>query len=276
MNNKLREFLKLARIENALIAIIVVFVGVKAAGGYIPFFKTLLLALSMFFLNIFANVQNDIVDLESDRANRKGRPLVKGTVSETEATYFAISSLILSLIFALFSGFKVFLVVSLIAILVYFYNTHCKKVVLVSNLTVALVTALVFVVAGVLVHAVRYAIVPALIAFYYNFMREIIKDWADIEGDKSVGITTVPMVLGHKPTTLLILLLTFLFIPFLLIPYVAGVFGRAYLYISVAFCAVPLFASFLMIKKDKEGLKLYSKITKYLMIPLLLAIYLGV
>ncbi len=276
MKDKLTEFVKLARFENAVIAIIVVFVGVKAAGGYVPFIKTLLLSLSVFFLNIFANVQNDIVDIDTDRLNKKERPLVKGTITEDEASYFAIFSLIMSFMFALFSGFKIFLMILFMSILIYLYNTYMKRVVLLGNLAVALITSLVFITSGILVSAVKYSLIPALIAFYYNFMREIVKDWVDITGDKSSGITTVPMVLGHKLTTFLIFLLSLLFIPFLMIPYVAGVFGKLYLYISVAFCAAPLFAAYIMLKKNREGLILFAKITKYLMIPLLLAIYLGV
>lgn len=276
MSEQLKAFLKLARIENAIISILVVFVGVKAAGGYIPFLKTMVLALSMFFLNIFANVQNDIVDLETDSVNRKKRPLVEKTVTETQATYLAISSLSLSLLLALINGFKIFVMVFLIAILVYLYNVYLKKQVLLGNVLVAIITSLVFIVSGVLVGATRFALIPAFIAFYYNLMREIIKDWADVRGDRSAGMTTLPMVLGEKLTGFLILIISLFFIPFLFIPYIMGVFGRMYLYISVAFCAVPLIASFIMIKKDRNGLTVYAKITKYLMVPLLIAIYMGV
>ncbi len=276
MKDKIKAYLKLSRVGNALIAMLVVFVGVKASVGFIPFLKTLCLSLSMFFLNVFSNIQNDIVDVEIDKINRKERPIVKGSVSEDEAAYLAIFSLIVSLVFAIFCGLGIFLMALLMAILVYLYNTYLKKVLLLSNITVALITALVFIIAGMLVKATKYAFMLGLIAFYYNFMREIIKDWADIEGDKSAGIQTVPMVLGDKLTGILIVILSFFFIPFLLIPYVAGLFKTPYLYIGIGFCAVPLFASFFLLKKDKEGLYMYSKVSKYLMLSLLLAIYLGV
>ena len=269
MSDRIKEILKLARIHNAIIAALVVFIGVKAAsGGYIPFFKTFILALSMFFLDIFANVQNDLVDIETDRKNRKNRPLVNGSISENEAAYIALSSLFISLALSLIDGLSVFGLVLFVAILVYLYNAYLKKYVLISNLTVSFILGMVFIISGALVKSIKYAIPPALIAFYYNFMREIVKDWADIEGDARSGITSIPMILGPKLTNILIIILSFFFIPFLIIPFVGNIYGKWYLYISVAFCAVPLFVSILILKKTKEDLLLLSKITKVLMIPL--------
>ena len=276
MSDKLRAILKLARIENAVIAALVVFVGVRASsGGYVPFLKTFILALSMFFLDVFANVQNDIVDIETDKHNQKNRPLVNGSVSESEAAYIALSSLILSLFLSLLDGTLVFGLVLILAILIYLYNTHLKRYVLISNLTVSFILGMVFIISGALVKSIKYAIPPALIAFYYNFMREIIKDWADIEGDMRSGITSIPAILEPSLTNVLLIILSAFFIPFLIIPFAGNIYSKWYLYISVAFCATPLFASILILKRTKKDLLLLSKITKILMIPLLLAIYLG-
>ncbi len=276
MNDRIKELLKLIRIHNAFIALLVVFVGVKAAsGGYVPFIKTLVLGFSMFFLDIFANVHNDIVDVENDMKNKKNRPLVAGTVKESEAKKIAFVSLFFSLLFSLIDGMRIFLLVLFLAILVYLYNTSLKRYVLLSNLTVSFILGMVFIISGVLVNSIKYAIPPALIAFYYNLIREIIKDWADIEGDKQSGITSIPMVLGPALTNALLIILSVFFIPFLFIPFIGNIYGRWYLYLSVAFCATPLLAAILILKRTKEDLLLLSKITKILMIPLLLAIYSG-
>ena len=53
-------------------------------------------------------------------------------------------------------------------------------------------------------------IIPALLAFGLTLIREIVKDLADIKGDKSAGLMTFPIVYGKKKTIILCTILSFL------------------------------------------------------------------
>ncbi len=42
------------------------------------------------------------------------------------------------------------------------------------------------------------AIIPAAFAFLINFIREIVKDMQDVEGDSKAGVKTFPIQFGFK------------------------------------------------------------------------------
>ena len=73
-----------------------------------------------------------------------------------------------------------------------------KRIILLGNFIVAFLTGLAFIYGGIAVNNFKYAVIPAIFAFLINFIREIVKDMEDIEGDKSAGIFSFPYLYGFK------------------------------------------------------------------------------
>ena len=69
---------------------------------------------------------------------------------------------------------------------------------------------------------IDYAIIPPMIlSFFLMLIREIVKDIADLEGDKTFNINTLPVKFGVDIAVLFIYLFTFLlFIASILVYYV--------------------------------------------------------
>ncbi len=98
----------------------------------------------------------------------------------------------------------------LIASLLYFYSTTLKQIMLLGNFVVALLLALSVIIIGVfdlfpatnvdnqaqMASLFSILIDYALFAFMINFIREIVKDIEDVNGDYNQGMNTLPIAIG--------------------------------------------------------------------------------
>jgi 4-hydroxybenzoate polyprenyltransferase len=102
----------------------------------------------------------------------------------------------------------------IIVTLLYLYATTFKKMLLIGNIIVAFLLAISILMVGI------YDLLPltfennkkemgiyfsllldyALFAFLINFIREIVKDMEDVNGDYNQGMNTLPIVLGVSRT----------------------------------------------------------------------------
>ncbi len=104
------ELLKMTRPVNIVIAIITLLVGYELLEAKYPYFimitssefffrpGCIIQALGFAFAIGFANIQNDILDLESDKMNRPERPLVTGKVSVKAARITWITLFVLMIL----------------------------------------------------------------------------------------------------------------------------------------------------------------------------------
>jgi geranylgeranylglycerol-phosphate geranylgeranyltransferase len=95
----------------------------------------------------------------------------------------------------------------------------------------AVATSLTFVLPGPLI--------PAVFAFLFHMAREIVKDVEDLEGDRLVGVSTLPQIVGVSRALLAALVVFFVFSVASFIPVVAGWFDGAYEIIAVYFIDLP-------------------------------------
>jgi geranylgeranylglycerol-phosphate geranylgeranyltransferase len=144
------------------------------------------------------NVINDIFDIEIDRINRPERVLVKGDLTKKSAANYYYGLVIGSLISAAIAGLASFAIISGIHLLLFIYSKHLKRRVLVGNICVSFLTASAFLYAGILCGKIGVAFTFSVFAFLITLAREIIKDIADIEGDKALGLNTLPITSGKK------------------------------------------------------------------------------
>ncbi len=219
------SFLKLTRPVNLLLIILVQ--GIIKYG----LLETLDVQVSLdnfrFRLLVFAtvciaaagNVINDIFDVNIDRINKPQQVIVGRRITEKSAYNFYIILNILGVGVGFYLSnlldhpglAAVFIVISA---LLYVYATQLKSILLLGNILISLL------VASSLLILILFDIFPAIdtelkesqvlssqailmyagFAFFINFIREIVKDLQDIDGDKNGGRKTLPIVLGRRRT----------------------------------------------------------------------------
>ena len=236
MISTLFTLFKMTRPVNIVIAIITLIVG-YALLRHFPTTPVLIIQMLGFASAIgFANIQNDFLDLESDKLNRPNRPLVTGKVSIKTARITCYILAVISLLCglgdsivqnirfmdvvkdvehaldfgwmgAVILSFPMWFFTLLCALLVA-YNRKLKHSPALKNIVVAFLctTPLLYAVQHFFnfsYHSnpeeVMWSIIPAIpFALLLTIAREIYKDLEDMAGDQKAGIMTFPLIAGEK------------------------------------------------------------------------------
>ena len=166
---------------------------------------------------------NNIFDVETDTENKPENVIVGKFISETKAYNLYVGFTIIGVAMGFYlsnvinkpSFASIFIV---IAATLYFYATSLKQSLLIGNFVVALLLSFSVIIIGIFdlfpitnaenrpVTGLLFGILLdyAIFAFIINFIREIVKDLQDINGDLNQGMNTLPIVLGLGKTTKLI------------------------------------------------------------------------
>ena len=262
------NFLKLIRYQNLLM---LAFMQLVFRFGFLKMqniplalndWQYLLLVSSTVLIAAAGYVINNIFDQDTDLENKPNNLIVGRSISEKSAynIYAVLNVTGVAIGFYLSNviskpGFAALFI--LIAATLYMYATSLKQMVLVGNFVVALLLSFSVVIIGVFdlypvinsenqqIMAVLFSILLdyAVFAFLVNFLREIIKDLEDINGDSNQGMKTLPIIFGVKRTSKLVFALSFIPIISLLI-YIKNYFMAnnlqfAALY-SIVFVLAPL------------------------------------
>ena len=192
-----------------------------------------LLVLSTVLLAAAGYVINNIFDVASDTINKPNDVVIGKGISEAQAynIYFGLNITGVAIGFYLSNvimrpGFATIFI--LIASLLYFYSTTLKQIMLLGNFVVAFLLALSVIIIGVfdifpatntdnqaqMASLFSILIDYALFAFMINFIREIVKDIEDVNGDYNQGMNTLPIAIGISRTAKIAL--GFAIIPFIL------------------------------------------------------------
>jgi len=220
-------YLLLCRIWNALFAagVCVYSFFIIKNNFEINYYDVFFLSLDVLFLVAFANAHNDIVDFEIDKINRPERPLPSGKIS-IKAAYGLLGVLFFFImLFSILAGVKFAFLFFIASLLSTAYNHFLKGLPLVGNFTVALLST-----TPVIIPIINFGLpqtelsIIAFFAFMLTFVREIIKDIEDMEGDKSQNLKTFPLLVDINLSLALVflcqlqcLLQLALFKPFLLV-----------------------------------------------------------
>jgi 4-hydroxybenzoate polyprenyltransferase len=142
------------------------------------------------------NIINDIMDINSDRINKPLRVLASGKMTAGSAFLFYYACVTISIILSLQLSVPAFAVVVLTNVLLLFYAQKLRRNAWLKNVTIAGIGGLMFLYAGIVSGNIRAALFPALFAFLSTFLREIMKDITDVEGDKVSGYDSFPISFG--------------------------------------------------------------------------------
>ncbi|MFN3755056.1 geranylgeranylglycerol-phosphate geranylgeranyltransferase [Flavobacterium sp.] len=219
------NFLRLIRYQNLLLLAFMQivfrygFLKHEAIYLFLSDFQYLLLILSTVLIAAAGYIINDVMDQETDNDNKPNNVIIGKSISEAMAynIYFALNVTGVGIGFYLsniiqkptFAGIFIIIVT-----LLYLYATTFKRMLLIGNIIVAFLLAISILIIGV------YDLLPltfesnqkemgiyfsllldyALFAFIINFIREIVKDMEDVNGDYNQGMNTLPIVLGVSRT----------------------------------------------------------------------------
>ena len=227
------KFLRLIRYQNLLL---LAFMQLIFRFGFLKFQNVpLALADWQFGLLVLATVCiaaggyiiNAVYDRETDTINRPESFMIGRDLSESAAyNWYAAFNIIgvgagfyLSNVIEKPSFAAIFIVISGT---LYMYSAAMKQSLLIGNIIVALLLAFSILIIGVfdLFPAITLdnkgnmatlfgiLIDYAVFAFILNFIREIVKDLEDINGDYNAGMSTLPIVLGVSRTVKLVFALS--------------------------------------------------------------------
>jgi geranylgeranylglycerol-phosphate geranylgeranyltransferase len=274
----IKAYIFIARPVNVIITFLVVIVGalICIISDY-SISKILLAAFSAALTAGAGNIINDIYDVEADKINHPERPLARGiiTIKNTWIEYFFLTFLAVAA--SSFINQTSLAIVILTSVLLYLYSARLKKIPLLGNITVAYLTGLAFIFGGISVNNVRGAFIPAVFAFLINFIRELIKDMDDIEGDTKVGLQTFLKTFGMRATILLITFLTFTLIAFTFYPFVNNMYNIEF-FVLAMLIVNPFLVYFLKLLYEKDATQNLNKLSNMLKLNMLfglLAIFLG-
>ncbi|MEN0009877.1 geranylgeranylglycerol-phosphate geranylgeranyltransferase [Flavobacterium nitrogenifigens] len=215
------KFLKLIRYKNLLMLAFMqllfryAFLKQQEIPLALSDWQYVLLVLSTVLLAAAGYVINNIYDVGTDSINKPNDVVVGKGITETMAYNiyiglnisgvalgFILSNIIMRPTFA-----SLFI---LIASLLYFYATTLKQIMILGNFAVALLLAVSVLIIGVfdlfpattgenqaqMASLFSILIDYALFAFMINFIREIVKDIEDVNGDYNMGMNTLPVAIG--------------------------------------------------------------------------------
>ncbi len=234
-------FIKLLRPLNIAVAAFAVLVSAYILGVYEQYFILTCVVIVVIAYNGAANAFNDYCDYEIDLINRPNRPLSRGMITSFQALSFAVILFAIGSVTAFQLPFYARLTAVGVAMpLIIIYSMRLKGTPLLGNISVAIILGLTFVFCGLSFNKLGPMIMPAILAFGLTLVRELIKDIADVEGDNSAGLKTLPLVIGKKKAITVAMIKAVLIGLVSLIPYYLNIYGNYYLILLVIGVEIPL------------------------------------
>ncbi|MGB9630387.1 MAG: geranylgeranylglycerol-phosphate geranylgeranyltransferase [Candidatus Methanodesulfokora sp.] len=229
---KLKGIILLLRPKNAILASIGTLVGWFSAGIPIyPVDRLFICLLVPSLILMGGNAINDFFDVEIDRINRPYRPIPSGMVSRSEAAFLYILLSTAGTLLSYFISVAHFMIALFFSVAWYLYGLRLKREGLIGNILVSLGVAFTIIYGGL--YSITYRVILySLIAFLVNLAREITKGVEDIEGDRAAGVKTIAIIKGEETAGRAILTICLLATIVTYIPFIAGLSGLIYLFLS--------------------------------------------
>jgi len=124
--------------------------------------------------------------------------------------------------------------------LIIIYSLRLKGIPIIGNMVVSMILGLSFIFFGLSHGNINPMIIPSILAFGLTMLRELIKDIADIEGDKENNLKTLPIVIGEEKSIFVSYCFIFIIGFGSLMPYYFNIYGNYYLILLIAGVEIPL------------------------------------
>lgn len=186
---------------------------------------------------------NDYFDLNIDTINKPDKLVVDHGVSRRWAMFFHFIFSIAGILMGFYIGLEngnwlIGFANTCVAILLWIYSTSFKKRAVIGNTLIALLTSWTIMVVYFFVvfrepdiekstlynmavqKLFRIALLYSAFAFLITFIREIIKDMEDMEGDRRYGCRTMPIVWGVSVTKFVVSIFIVLLMALMLLAFI--------------------------------------------------------
>lgn len=263
----------MARPLNTLIAGLVVLTGAWLA-GWPDWPLTIIASLSGALLIAWANVDNDILDSETDRVAHPERPVANGGIDPRKAWIFSWFLLIPAMALAAFLPPLSILVFLAAMLITASYNRVLKRLPLVSNLAVSLAAALGFLFGGFLGRGISGPGWAFVLAFCYHIAREAVKSLQDMDADRVSGRRTIPVAWGERAGLVLATVFACLMVALTPLPFIFGHLGIFYL-VTVLVLVDGVWIWLIVYLWVRRNYGVVSLVAKIDMLAALLALVLG-
>jgi 4-hydroxybenzoate polyprenyltransferase len=238
------HYLKIIRIPNLLIIILTqyllrtciigTFYGINATSPSFGHFDFLLLVISTVLIAAGGYVINDYFDVRTDEINKPAKMIISKRISLKPALNFYRILSVAGVLIGFYLSYRVnYLMLGFIfpaiAMMLWFYSARYQRTILWGNLAISLLSAMVVLIVWLFeffalrANPINYSesmkqlgfislIVAAYAAFAFlvTLIREIMKDIEDIEGDRTEGFRTLPIVSGISVTKRVALIISVL------------------------------------------------------------------
>ena len=258
----MNPYIQMFRMGNAVMGAVGLLVACFMAAGTDAFASEYLvdMAICAAVVVVFVaggNTINDSIDYEIDKVSHPERPVPMGKITPKQAHVTGILLLLLSVVLSILTFDVACITIVVVAtVLMYLYEVLLKQRGFIGNLTIAVLTGMVFLLGSAIVQDVWANLPPALMAALVTVGREICKDIEDMEGD--VGRHTLPMMIG-KRNAAIVAVLFFIAGPVLSVwPMYTGQYGPLY-YVVVIADALFLYAAYLGMKDPHAGQQMAKK-----------------
>jgi len=239
-------YLRLVRPVNCAIAFASVAVGAGMAGEISEGHRILSAGLSAACIAGGGNALNDACDEAEDRINRPDRPIPSGAVSRRGASLAAAVLFGVGLALSIRLGPMAVWVALAAAGGLVAYDIALKRVPVLGNATVGVISALALIYGGVAAHHPGAALIPAGFAFLFHLGREVLKDIEDMRGDASVGTRSVALTWGVRPALMLTTVVYLLLMALTPIPFWQGTHDSRYMLLALCVDSILIYSTLSM------------------------------
>jgi len=292
------SFLKLIRYKNLLMVLLTLvltkYAIINTFTSTSTDFQFILVAIAILCITASGYIINDIYDVDTDKINKPTSVFIGNTISKKNGirAYFILTcvGLILGIYTSYSKGnisYSIFFIGTII--LLYWYSKSLKRIAIIGNIVISFLTALSLFIVFIFEVKNTYSFstlseaiasfftsisvtvsifIYILFAFFMTLIREIIKDVEDINGDYSLKMKTLPIIIGIQRTKKVLLVLSsfvFLFILILLkeeLVHIPLLFWYTLLFIISPFI---WFLYKLLNSKTSKDFHLLSNLIKFIM-----------
>ena len=251
-------------------------------------FQFSILLISVLLITAAGYIINDVFDVKADLINKPKKVIVSKLITiEKAISWYKITNVVgitLGILLCLKIEKPTYSFIFIgTSLLLYFYSKKYKTMPFIGNFIVAFCIATsIFIIPLFELNftienpsqaiVFQFIILLSVFAFLINLTREIIKDLVDVNGDYSLKMNTLPILIGRKRTKKIALLFCISTILFLL--YFVQNYAREYKYLIlylVVFSLIPLLYISVKLNKSKTQ-KQFQKVSVWLKIIMFLGI----
>ena len=228
----------------------------------VDIWKLLSAVLSGMFIAAAGYTVNDYYDIEIDKINKPGRVLPSGAMSKSKALLYGIILFLVGIILSYFTGSVLCLLIAFInSIFLFLYARFFKREFIIGNILVAYASASCFLYGGIAGRNIHNSLIIAFFAFFYTFLREIVKDMEDEEGDRESGASTIAIKWEKRKVMQLCLVPVLAIIAFTAYLYLVQNLANSLFILLMFFVILPLLV-FYLILASQDKVIIYKKISQ--------------